>query len=109
MVNSGNIQSSNRIAELEAELQTLRTKTKANSIPTIITSPSNLKSSSSSAAAAAAAAAAANTAPAPTPPLDFDIGAYIAKILAQTTPHIIECIEAGEGFLYLNTKICMQF
>eukprot|EP01038_Epipyxis_sp_PR26KG_P007808 gene7808-10604_t len=28
---------------------------------------------------------------------NFDIGAYREKILAQTTPHIIECIEAGEG------------
>lgn len=27
----------------------------------------------------------------------FDIGAYREKILAQSTPHIIECIEAGEG------------
>ena len=27
----------------------------------------------------------------------FDIGAYREKILSQTTPHIIECIEAGEG------------
>ena len=28
---------------------------------------------------------------------NFDIGAYREKILSQTTPHIIECIEAGEG------------
>lgn len=28
---------------------------------------------------------------------DFDIGAYRAQILSKTTPHIIECIEAGEG------------
>ena len=28
---------------------------------------------------------------------DFDIGAYRTKILSQSTPHIIECIEAGEG------------
>jgi len=28
---------------------------------------------------------------------DFDIGAYRQKILSQSTPHIIECIEAGEG------------
>lgn len=28
---------------------------------------------------------------------NFDIGAYREKILAQTTPHIIECAEAGEG------------
>ena len=27
----------------------------------------------------------------------FDIGAYREKILSQTTPHIIECKEAGEG------------
>ena len=27
----------------------------------------------------------------------FDIGAYRQKILSQSTPHIIECIEAGEG------------
>jgi adenylyl-sulfate kinase len=27
----------------------------------------------------------------------FDIGAYREAILAQSTPHIIECIEAGEG------------
>lgn len=27
----------------------------------------------------------------------FDIGAYRTKILSQSTPHIIECIEAGEG------------
>ncbi|KAJ1432668.1 3-phosphoadenosine 5-phosphosulfate synthase-like protein 2 [Ochromonadaceae sp. CCMP2298] len=27
----------------------------------------------------------------------FDIGAYREKILSQSTPHIIECIEAGEG------------
>ena len=92
MVNSDNIQSSNRIAELEAELQTLRTR--ANSIPTMITSSPNLKSSSSSSSSAAAPA------PVSAPPLDFDIGAYRAKILAQTTPHIIECIEAGEGFFF---------
>lgn len=30
-------------------------------------------------------------------PADFDIGAYREKILSQSTPHIIECIEAGEG------------
>lgn len=30
-------------------------------------------------------------------PVNFDIGAYREKILSQTTPHIIECIEAGEG------------
>lgn len=28
---------------------------------------------------------------------NFDIGAYRQQILAKTTPHIIECIEAGEG------------
>ena len=28
---------------------------------------------------------------------DFDIGAYREQILAQSKPHIIECIEAGEG------------
>ena len=28
---------------------------------------------------------------------NFDIGAYRQKILSQSTPHIIECIEAGEG------------
>lgn len=28
---------------------------------------------------------------------NFDIGAYREAILAQSTPHIIECIEAGEG------------
>mmetsp|Transcript_4405 Transcript_4405/g.4414 ORF Transcript_4405/g.4414 Transcript_4405/m.4414 type:complete len:1042 (-) Transcript_4405:328-3453(-) len=28
---------------------------------------------------------------------EFDIGAYREAILAQSTPHIIECIEAGEG------------
>lgn len=28
---------------------------------------------------------------------NFDIGAYREKILSQTTPHIIECLEAGEG------------
>mmetsp|Transcript_1482 Transcript_1482/g.2435 ORF Transcript_1482/g.2435 Transcript_1482/m.2435 type:complete len:1032 (+) Transcript_1482:189-3284(+) len=28
---------------------------------------------------------------------DFDIGAYREKILSQSTPHIIECAEAGEG------------
>ena len=28
---------------------------------------------------------------------DFDIGAYRTKILSQSTPHIIECVEAGEG------------
>lgn len=28
---------------------------------------------------------------------DFDIGAYRKEILSKTTPHIIECIEAGEG------------
>lgn len=28
---------------------------------------------------------------------NFDIGAYREKILSQSTPHIIECIEAGEG------------
>lgn len=43
-----------------------------------------------------------STAPAAAPPATadfsgFDIGAYRAKILSQTTPHIIECIEAGEG------------
>ena len=27
----------------------------------------------------------------------FDIGAYREKILSQSTPHIIECLEAGEG------------
>ena len=27
----------------------------------------------------------------------FDIGAYRAKVLAQTPPHIIECLAAGEG------------
>ncbi len=27
----------------------------------------------------------------------FDIGAYREKILSQSTPHIIECAEAGEG------------
>jgi 3'-phosphoadenosine 5'-phosphosulfate synthase len=27
----------------------------------------------------------------------FDIGAYREQILSQSTPHIIECIEAGEG------------
>jgi 3'-phosphoadenosine 5'-phosphosulfate synthase len=29
--------------------------------------------------------------------IPFDIGAYREKILSQSTPHIIECIEAGEG------------
>jgi adenylyl-sulfate kinase len=28
---------------------------------------------------------------------NFDIGAYREKILSQSQPHIIECIEAGEG------------
>jgi adenylyl-sulfate kinase len=28
---------------------------------------------------------------------EFDIGAYREAILSQSTPHIIECIEAGEG------------
>lgn len=28
---------------------------------------------------------------------NFDIGEYRKKILAQTTPHIIECAEATEG------------
>lgn len=28
---------------------------------------------------------------------NFDIGAYREKILSQSTPHIIECLEAGEG------------
>jgi hypothetical protein len=28
---------------------------------------------------------------------DFDIGAYRKEILSKSTPHIIECIEAGEG------------
>eukprot|EP01041_Mallomonas_annulata_P005359 gene5359-10710_t len=28
---------------------------------------------------------------------EFDIGAYREKILSQSTPHIIECLEAGEG------------
>ena len=28
---------------------------------------------------------------------EFDIGAYREQILAQSTPHIIECAEAGEG------------
>lgn len=28
---------------------------------------------------------------------NFDIGAYRTKILSQSTPHIIECLEAGEG------------
>ncbi len=28
---------------------------------------------------------------------DFDIGAYREKVLSQSTPYIIECIEAGEG------------
>jgi 3'-phosphoadenosine 5'-phosphosulfate synthase len=28
---------------------------------------------------------------------DFDIGAYRQAILSKTTPHIIECAEAGEG------------
>ena len=27
----------------------------------------------------------------------FDIGEYRTKVLSQTTPHIIECAEAGEG------------
>ena len=27
----------------------------------------------------------------------FDIGAYRAQILSKSTPHIIECLEAGEG------------
>ena len=30
-------------------------------------------------------------------PEDFDMGAYREKILSQSTPYIIECIEAGEG------------
>ena len=30
-------------------------------------------------------------------PATFDIGAYREKILSQSTPHIIECLEAGEG------------
>jgi 3'-phosphoadenosine 5'-phosphosulfate synthase len=30
-------------------------------------------------------------------PPNFDMGAYREKILSQSTPHIIECIEAGEG------------
>jgi 3'-phosphoadenosine 5'-phosphosulfate synthase len=28
---------------------------------------------------------------------NFDIGAYRQQILSKTTPHIIECLEAGEG------------
>jgi adenylyl-sulfate kinase len=30
-------------------------------------------------------------------PEDFDMGAYRESILSQSTPYIIECIEAGEG------------
>ena len=30
-------------------------------------------------------------------PAEFDIGAYREAILSQSTPYIIECIEAGEG------------
>lgn len=33
----------------------------------------------------------------PSAAVTFDIGAYREKILSQSTPHIIECLEAGEG------------
>lgn len=37
------------------------------------------------------------TVAAPSAAADFDIGAYRKAILSKTTPHIIECAEAGEG------------
>ena len=57
-----------------------------------------LSTKSSTATSLMATVAPSALAPAPiSSASDCDIGAYRSKVLAQTTPHIIECFEAGEG------------
>lgn len=69
---AGSFDQSDRIRDLEAQIETLK-----------IVSTSSASSSSSVPVAAVSA--------------EFDIGVYRQKILAQSTPNIIECKEAGEG------------
>jgi 3'-phosphoadenosine 5'-phosphosulfate synthase len=64
----------------------------AANCPDLVVAPSSTGSGVVSYSAASVPASAG-----PTDFSNFDIGAYREQILSRTTPHIIECIEAGEG------------